>query len=111
MMVKKAMPFLYLSEMTITTSSFDEMPPERQLNYVHRYPRDYQVHVARTNRFSNTLSLSFSQCTFGLQLCHFSPYATLQFKLVKFFHPLRSFAKCLKMSRSSLVLKCLICNR
>ena len=33
---------------------FDEIPPERQLNYGLRHPRDYEVHVARTNRFSNT---------------------------------------------------------
>ena len=33
---------------------FDEIPPERQLNYGLRHPRDYEVQVARTNRFSNT---------------------------------------------------------
>ena len=33
---------------------FDEIPPERQLNYGLRHPRDYEGHVARTNRFSNT---------------------------------------------------------
>ena len=33
---------------------FDEITPERQLNYGLRHPRDYEVHFARTNRFSNT---------------------------------------------------------
>ena len=33
---------------------FDEIPPERQRNYGLRHPRDYEVHVSRTNRFSNT---------------------------------------------------------
>ena len=56
-------------------------------------------------------SLSLSHCAFGSQLYHCSPCATLQIKLVKFFHPLRSSARCLKMSRSFLVLNCLICNR
>ena len=45
-------------------------------------------------------SLSHTHCAFGLQLYHCSPCATLQISLVKFFHPLRSFARCLKILRS-----------
>ena len=33
---------------------FDEILPKRQLNHGLRHPCDYEVHVARTNRFSNT---------------------------------------------------------
>ena len=33
---------------------FDEIPPERQIVYNLRNARDYEVHSARTNRFSNT---------------------------------------------------------
>ena len=33
---------------------FHEISPERQLSYGLRYPRDYEVKVARTNRFSYT---------------------------------------------------------
>ena len=33
---------------------FDKIPPERQLNYGLRHHRDYDVDVARTNRFSDS---------------------------------------------------------
>ena len=33
---------------------FDEIPPERQIVYNLRNARNYEVHSARTNRFSNT---------------------------------------------------------
>ena len=53
-MVQKAMPFLNLVKSQSPSYLFDEIPPERQLNYGLRHPHDYEVHVARTNRFSNT---------------------------------------------------------
>ena len=33
---------------------FDEIPPERELNYSLRHHCDYEIHAARTNRFSNS---------------------------------------------------------
>ena len=61
--------------------------------------------VQTISRETNKLSLTLTHCAFALQLCHCSPCVTLQIKLVKFFHPLRSFASCLQVSRSSLGLK------
>ena len=40
-------------------------------------------------------------CAFGLQQYYCSPCATLQIKMVKFFHTLQSFAIFLRMLRSS----------
>ena len=61
----------------------------------------------RNHTMSHSLTCSclpLSRCAFGSQLYHCSPCATLQIELVKFFHPLRSLARCLKMLRCPLVL-------
>ena len=68
---------------------FDEIPPERQLNYSLRHHRDYEVHVARTNRFSksyfhNTL---FEWNLLGEELKNSISLSQFKNKLLKIIRP------------------------
>ena len=68
---------------------FDEIPPERQLNYSLRHHRDYEVHVARTNRFSNSYfhNTLFEWNLLGEELKNSISLSQFKNKLLKIIRP------------------------